>query len=360
VKKWLRIVSILTLSLFTYGFDGLNKGDFNGDGIPDVAMVNGFSVSLHLGHGDGTFTRSYFFFAVESPVSVTTADLNSDGRLDMAVAYTNPIGEGVQVFIGKGDGLFAGRRDNEPAGFKLYQMGSQPEQVITADLDGDGDLDLVAVNSGPGVTARLNQGNGIFPGTNVKGFRIKAANALVAGDFDNDGKVDVALARGTGVVTILRGQGDGTFVQGGEFAVGAQPAAIMKDDLNGDGHLDLITANVRSNDISVLLGQGDGSFAPAQNFAADRGAGSLTLGDFNEDGRLDVAVLNRNSISLLIGRGDGTFDPPQNLPVPSVSVAITNGDFNGDGHLDLAFAGFGLEPAVLLGDGKGGFTPVTP
>ncbi|MEW6283581.1 MAG: FG-GAP-like repeat-containing protein, partial [Candidatus Eremiobacterota bacterium] len=96
---------------------------------------------------------------------------------------------------------------------------------------------------------------------------------------------------------------------GPQFAVGTNPFSVALGDVNGDGRLDLATANVNSNDASVLLGNGDGTFQAAQNFAAGANPFSVALGDVNGDGRLDLATANHNSndASVLLGNGDGTF-----------------------------------------------------
>src|SRR5438128_5303223 len=93
------------------------------------------------------------------------------------------------------------------------------------------------------------------------------------------------------------------------FAVSPRFSAVA--DLNGDGHLDLVTANTSSGDVSVLLGNGDGTFQAARNFAAGAGPFGVAVGDFNGDGKLDLAVVNQRSgdVSILLGRGDGTFAP---------------------------------------------------
>src|SRR5262249_28737585 len=137
------------------------------------------------------------------------------------------------------------------------------------------------------------------------------------------------------------------------YAVGAAPQAVVTADLNGDGKLDLITANGYQS-ISVLLGNGDGTFAAARSYGALVGTGTsspIALGDFNGDGKLDV-VTDR---SLLLGKGDGTFAAAQSINGGSGPVAV--GDFNKDGKLDLATTYNGGDwdttyVLVLLNNGK--------
>ena len=108
-------------------------------------------------------------------------------------------------------------------------------------------------------------------------------------------------------------------------------------DLNGDGHTDLVTANVYGN-VSVLLGDGSGGFAPAGTMPPASTPTSVVLGDFTGDGKLDVATANSssNTVSVLYGNGDGTFSPRRISPQARTRLLIAAGDFNGDGWLDAA------------------------
>jgi hypothetical protein len=113
--------------------------------------------------------------------------------------------------------------------------------------------------------------------------------------------------------------------------VAAGPDSVVTADVNGDGKLDLITANYASQSVSVLLGKGDGTFQAAKNFAAFVGTGSSApaVGDFNGDRKVDIVTGG----SLLLGNGDGTFQAAQNIGLGS-EFAV--GDFNGDNRLDIA------------------------
>src|SRR6476660_4685855 len=101
------------------------------------------------------------------------------------------------------------------------------------------------------------------------------------------------------------------------FPAGINPQAVVTADFNGDGRLDLATANAGDNTVSVLLGNANGTFQPAQNSATGVYPQSLAVGDFNADGKLDLATANTGDVSVLLGNGNGTFQAPANIGIGS-------------------------------------------
>jgi hypothetical protein len=237
-------------------------------------------------------------------------------------------------------------------------------QVVTADFNGDGKLDLATVGYYDS-TVRIFLGNG--DGTFKVGpvYSVCEAHSVVAGDFNGDGIVDLAVgARGCDEVTILLGNGDGTFRDSGSFAVGPTgpyggPYSLAMGDFNMDGKLDLATAN-ESNYVSVLFGNGDGTFRKHVDYDIGTTALHLAVGDFNEDGNLDLAVASpsQDGISILLGSCSATF---RKGPVISFGTATDNRyltaiDLNRDGKLDLAISDGELNTlSVMLGNGNGTF-----
>jgi len=211
-----------------------------------------------------------------------------------------------------------------------------------------------------------------------------AANSfsVATGDFDNDGDDDVALANNAaGAISVFRANGDGTFTWTGvDHPVGPSgtlPDAVIAGDFNGDGNLDLATANGGTNNISVLLGNGNGAFQTAVNYAT--GDGLLTgfypiaiaKVDLDNDGILDLVTANASSdpnndltyegdISVLLGNGDGAFQPAATYTVGDGLAtglnpySVVAGDFNKDGNADVATANVGSsDVSVLSGNGSG-------
>jgi hypothetical protein len=193
-------------------------GDFNGDGTPDLAVVMAAtdldlgSVSILLGRGDGTFRlgMSNSFATGETPVSAAVGDFNGDGIPDLATA--NYGGNTVSILVGKGDGTFT---------LKSSPATSLPLSVAVADFNGDGIPDLATANAGSStVSILLGIGDGTFilkssPGTGVE------PSSVAVGDFDGDGIPDPAVwSYPSGTVSILLGIGDGTFILNSSPAVG--------------------------------------------------------------------------------------------------------------------------------------------
>jgi hypothetical protein len=155
-----------------------------------------------------------------------------------------------------------------------------------------------------------------------------------------------------------------TFLAPVDYTVGARPSDVKAADFNNDSHLDLVTANLLSNDVSVLLGNADGTFQSARNSLTTPYPLSLAVGDFNRDGKLDVATANdylpgNDGVNVLLGRGDGSFvhaAPPTEF---EWSSAIAAGDLNADGKLDLVATAVSYDGDsyvnVMLGHGDGTF-----
>jgi hypothetical protein len=332
---------------------GILAGDFDRNGTLDLAVADSGSndISVLLGRGDGTFRPEVRYAVGAGPDSIVGADFNHDGRFDLAVS--NAGSSDISVLLGRGDGTF---RDQVRF---VAGDGPTPRYLVTADLNGDGRIDLVAsqalLNN---VAVLLGRGDGTFQASLQTPVGLGPA-AFTTGDFNNDGRDDVASVNpNTNEVSVSLGVGDATLEKPVHFAVGAAPAAIVKGDFNRDGRLDLASANYGSGDVSVLLGLGDGTFRQEQRFSVGRNPVAIVAADFTGDGLTDLVTANAgsNDVSVLLGRGDGTFQSQIRLPAGDLPDAVVTGDFNGDGHLDLAVANYRSQDVwVYLGRGDGTF-----
>ena len=317
---------------------GIATADFNGDGIPDLAVGamndNTAALSILLGNGDGTFTAVTPNPVVgDYPYSVVAGDFNGDGIPDLAVG--NIINSNVSILLGKGDGTFTMKPE--------LSVGSAPQSLVTADFNGDGLPDL-AVVSGSSVLIFIGKGDGTFQQNALSLPAGTFPQGIAAGDLNGDGIVDLVVANDaeSGSVTIFLGNGDGTFKVGNEISgTGSGTVSVTIADLNGDGISDLAVTNYGNDSVSIILGNGNGTFqTPVPYSLRLFNLQSVTAADFNGDGIPDLAIGSGYpaSVAILPGNGNGTFGSPVYAEVngiyPSGFLAVA--DFNGDGLPDIA------------------------
>ena len=208
--------------------------------------------------------------------------------------------------------------------------------------------------------------SGVFPVSfgAATNFEVGTApHSVAVADLNGDGKLDLTTANYfSNTVSVLLGNGDGTFGTAANFAVGDSPTFVAVADLNGDGKLDLATANYSSNTVSVLLGNGDGTFGTATDFAVGSSPESVAVADLNRDGKIDLTTANysSNNVSVLLGNGNGTFGTATDFAVGDYPSSVAVADLNRDGKLDLTTANYFSDTvSVLLGNGDGTFGTAT-
>ncbi len=313
-------------------------GDFNGDGIPDLAIVNASSntVSVLLGKGNGTFSPKVDYATGSTPVGIAVGDFINNGNLDLAI--TNSGSNTVSILLGNGNGTFQSKKD--------FATGNGPRGIAVGDFNQDGYPDLVVTNvTDSTVGVLLNSGSNNLSFKSMVAYSTQAnPYAIAVGDFTGSGILDLAVANNLSsinqsqTVSVLLGNGDGTFqTQVTEFSAGNNPVSIAIADLNGDGIPDIVVADQQDNAISVLLGTGTG-FQRNVEYATAESPASVAIVDLDGDGKLDVAVAdsNGNTVTVLWGVGDGTFQGYSNCGTGNLPVAVVAGDFNGTATPDLA------------------------
>jgi hypothetical protein len=338
------------------------SGDFNGDGIPDLAVVSSDSQShvyVLLGIGDGTFHAAAAYAIGEYTGFVTVADVNNDGHPDIIVA--NTFSGNVGVLLGNANGTFSAET--------TFPVGSGPSFVAVGDVNGDGIPDFIVANTADNtISVLLGDGTGHFA-TQVT-YLVSAANGIAIGDFNGDGKPDLAVSNSyvypstLGSIDLLLGNGDGTFLAANSLAVpsGVSPSALAAADLRKDGRLDLIFAdngtaiNPASPAVYLMLGNNDGTFGAVATYPTEDYAQSVSVGDINHDGILDVVVPdsandgNGTSVSVLIGNGGGTLKAKTDYLVggDAAPYDAVLADFNGDGLLDISTANYSTRSVTTL------------
>ena len=292
------------------------------------------------------------------PGATTTISTDVEGDGDIDVVATDWFGDGPLVLRNDGAGGFGA-----PA---AIAGASDVGALATGDLDGDGHPDLVGRDS-EGVVVLIGHGDGTFTAKTRVAVSANAQQSIAVVDTNSDGPLDIVTPERLGVQVLL-GRGDGTFSTGAVVPLMGLLADIKPANLDGDGKADLVVADATpvTQRVVALLGRGDGTFTQSGAGAVGYGPEAVMAGDLDGDGRDDAVSVDSFSafnsaptfsISVLVGDGQGGFRPPATYPTGDGPVSGALADLDGDGALDVAVSAVGSSVvAVYRGDGAGRLT----
>ena len=290
------------------GLTVIKIGNFNGDDWADLAVIDSGGLAdgvvlILLGTGGRQFSAPISAQAGTKLVDFAVTDFNGDNKLDLvAVNQEFQVGT-VSILLGDGTGHFG-----TPTKFNV---GDDPLSVATGDFNGDGSMDLVVANEGgfsDNVSVLLGNGMGSFGGATNFAVGGDQPTDVVVADFNGDGKLDLAVGNVIPPigVSILFGTGSGSFVLDEHYGAGLETMAV--GDFNGDGKPDLVFGSQSQDRISVLINQGNGRFGQPRIFVVGKEPLVVAIGDFNNDGKTDLLLLgNKTDNRLKIGSMDANY-----------------------------------------------------
>jgi FG-GAP-like repeat/Dockerin type I domain/EF hand len=372
--------------------------DVNGDGKIDLICANfaygpdGSTLTILTNNGIGGFVLASKNSMDKRFKSVIAADVNGDGKMDLICV--NEGGDSLTVLTNASvmmvptkvsiaaslnasqlsSGTASLARMSHATDFISYKgfiaasspsVGSYPKSICAADVNGDGNADLICANSGDKtLTVLTNNGSGGFvaSGTYIVG---SSPQCVCAADVNGDGKVDLICANEMdNTLSVLTNNGSGGFVLASSPSVGKQPQSVCAADVNGDGKLDLISANCGANTLTVFTNNGTGGFVFASTLIVGDRPTSVCAADVNGDGKMDLICANSDydrkafgfTLSVLTNNGTGGFATSGTLGLRQQPTSVCAADLNGDGKVDLICANQASSTlTVLTNDGSGGF-----
>jgi hypothetical protein len=344
-------------------------GDCNNDGNPDIVLACGTCcgsrpspesghVIVLLGNGRGEFRRAKGSPIVVAPSArkVALGDVNRDKNIDILVAQHD--NTEVTILLGDGRGEFKAAANSPVLAGKEGR--SHTHDIATADVNADGNLDILTTNAGDNtISVLLGDGKG--------GFKPAAGSPVPAGrhpydvvavnDMNADGKLDLVTPNLAGnAVTVMLGDGKGGFTSspGSPFPLGPRPGYVAVADLNDDGKPDIVATHDDDPLAAVLLGDGAGGFkhAAGSPINTPKSVWGTGIGDVNGDGKKDLAMgsSNHDGVTILLGDGKGGFALAASSPLAAGKLTsyVVLADFNKDGRLDIVASNYASGDLTVL------------
>jgi len=322
----------------------------NNDSILDLVTLYSVAYStdkvhISFGNGDGTFTyHSSFTVGTggDQPMNIEVNDFNGDTINDIIVAVPDGV-NGFSVYLGNGDSTFQTKTN--------YYTGSRPWDMVSHDIDNDGDVDLMICRDQAGdFRVYKNNGSGVFSYYTSKSLGSATyPKAIESGYFNNDTLLDIVVAKNTGISVFL-GHATYTFLSPTSYIAGLGIRELALGDFNNDSIIDIAASGSTYDEVYVFIGKGDGTFNQKVEYPSGDYPRGIEAYDMNGDNNLDLAVscMNDSTLFVMLGNGSGTFDSTLMYPLGAKPFTSTIADIDQDGDNDLLVTLSGVDSVTIV------------
>jgi hypothetical protein len=314
-----------------------------------LSLLGLFLYSLAISQPAACFNLPNTYSLSSNPQNILSDDINMDGKVDLIII--NPAAYVVSVLLGNNTGTFSAPNN--------YFTGALPFLGTINDFNSDGKKDIATCNLSNMSILTATAAGSFSTATNYSTF--SNPSAIVSNDFSGDSKPDIAIAfQGTPALSVFINNGTGSFGSGASYSLTGNALAMCSKDFNLDSKKDLAILSP-PNIISVFIAGAAGIFGTSVNYTVN-GTNHIVSEDFDNDGYFDIALAQASSscVALMKGSPTGTFAAPVVYTVGTSPYLLTSGDFNLDGKLDLASVNSvtNANISIIAGDGSGAFSKI--